>query len=347
MVAAILAPQYNPVMRGHVVATTSFMQAVQGRLHHAWLLHGMRGIGKSTFAYHCANYLLSGGRQTIGALNVQDKDFKLIAAGAHPDLLVVAAPVDEKTGIAKNEIPVDAVRVLTGFFQKTSGRGGWRVAIIRGADTLNRNAANALLKILEEPPERGILLMTAEARGKLLPTIRSRCRPLALLPPAAADMAAIMQGYQHDLPPEGVRQLQLLAGGSPGVALHLLQHDGLALYKDFLALLQAPPHGQTAALLRFAGGGGGKMEAERFTLITGFCLDWLQRLIRLMASGDVMEITVGEGQLLRRMAALRSLQDWLVIADVCQARFAAAVQANLDKRLALIDNLRQILPHAA
>lgn len=338
----VLEPQHNTRLLGQDAAVSAFMQAVGARLHHAWLLHGPQGIGKTTLAFHCANFLLTNGRQPIGALNTQDADFKLIASGAHPDLVVIAPPVDEKTGLAKDEIPVAQVRELAGFFQKTSGRAGWRVAIVSGADQLNRNAANALLKILEEPPQRAILLMTATTPGKLLPTIRSRCRPLVLEPLNAGDMTAIMQGYQDELSVDDVRQLQQLSDGSPGFALQLLQNDGLQLYRDFLGLLQTPGREQAEALWRFAGSGG-KQENERFNLIARFCDGWFARVIHLIATGEVQEIVGGEGQLMRRMAAVRPLDSWFALMEGCQSRFQTATQASLDKRLVLINNLQQLL----
>ena len=237
------------------------------------------------------------------------------------------------------------MRALTAFFQKTSGHDGWRIAIIRGTDRLNRNAANALLKILEEPPNRGILLMTAEAPGKLLPTIRSRCRPLAMQPLGGEDMAEILRAYADELSAEDLRQLNRLSGGSPGYALSLIQNNGLALYRDFLALLQTPRREQSSAILRFAGAGG-KQESERFDLIARFCREWLQRVVHLAATGETHEILSGEGQLLRRMAAIRPLEAWFGLADRCETQFSIATQANLDKRLVLINNLQQILPAA-
>lgn len=338
----ILAPEHNTALVGQEQAAELFMQATTARLHHAWLLHGPRGIGKTTFAYHCANYLLSNGRQKIGALNPQDPDFKLIAAGAHPDLTVVAPPVDEKTGITKDEIPVAAVRVLSGFFQKTSGREGWRIALVRGADLMNRNAANALLKILEEPPQRALLLMTASTPGKLLPTIRSRCRPLALQPLSASAMADVLRGYQDGTDLAALDELQRLSSGSPGVALRLLENDGLQLYRDFIGLMQTPPRTLPEALLRFVGNGG-KQEQERFDLVAGFCQNWLQRLIHLQATGEAREVMAGEGQLLRRMALLRPVDRWFELAEACQTRWQTASQASLDKRLVLMNNLQQLL----
>ncbi len=341
----ILAPQHNTRLYGQDAAVARFMQAVQGRLHHAWLLHGPSGIGKTTFAFHCANHLLSGGVQPIGKLRPEHKDFKLIAAGAHPDLQVVAPPLDEKTGLIKDEIPVAAIRDAVSFFRLTSGREGWRIVIIRNADQMNRNAANALLKMLEEPPRRALLLMTATARGRLLPTIRSRCRPLALQPMPPETMTLLLEGYQDELSPAELRQLHRLSAGSPGQALQLLRLGGLQLYRDFLNLMQSSEKEQLTALLRFAGAGG-KQEGERQDLIARFSAGWLQRLAHLAATGEVQEITEGEAQLQRRQVARRPAGHWLDLLSQTEEQWRQARAANLDKRLVIINNLQQVLAAA-
>lgn len=339
----ILPPEHNPRLIGHEAAVAAFRQASASRLHHAWLLYGPEGVGKTTFAFHCANHLLSGGRVPIGRLDSHDRNFKLIGSGAHPDLQVIGRPVDEKTGAVKDEIPVDSVRALTEFFRLTSSQGGWRVAIVRDADMMNRNAANALLKILEEPPARGMILMTAAARGRLLPTIRSRCRPLHFAPLGAAQMAEVLRLHLADLPADDRAMLDRLAAGSPGRALQILDCDGLKLYRDFLQAVQNAGRERNAALLRFSAVVGGKAEAGRFALIAHYCEDWLRRLLHLAATGEAVENTGGEGQILRRMAAVKPLAHWLETAENCHRQFTLAVHANLDKRLVLLNCLQEVV----
>ncbi|MEJ0063945.1 MAG: DNA polymerase III subunit delta' [Alphaproteobacteria bacterium] len=334
----------NPRLIGHEDAIAAFMQAAASRLHHAWLIHGTEGIGKASFAFHCANYLLSEGRQKIGALDVQERNYRLIAGGAHPDLKVLERPVDPKTGVMKEEIPIDQVRDLTAFFQLTSSHGGWRIAIVKRADALNRNAANALLKILEEPPPRSLILMTAVTPGKLLPTIRSRCRPLRLSPLDDAQMNEVLGDRLAECSGDDAKILHRMAQGSPGRALDILAHDGLEIYRDFLNLLQTSPRERNAALLRFTG--SGKVERERFNLIARFCEDWLVRLRHMAATGEAQEIIPGEGQLMRRMA-VKPLAVWFDVAENCGQQFALAQTASLDRRLIMLNNLQQILAAAA
>ena len=164
-----------------VAAEEAFLDALnRGRLHHAWLLCGVEGSGKATFAYRAARRLLGAApdpaRGPLGAAPY-DPVSQLVSAQSHPDLLVLERLVEG--GKQKKTISVDQARDLPGFFAKSPSQAQYRVAIIDAADDLNVNAANALLKILEEPPERGVLLLATHAPGRLLATIRSRCRRLS------------------------------------------------------------------------------------------------------------------------------------------------------------------------
>lgn len=177
-----------------------------GRLHHAWLLAGPHGIGKATLAFHFARILL-GGEDPASAVA------RRIAAGTHGDLLVIARTLDEKKGRLRSEITAADVRPVQTFLHHTAAEGGWRVVIVDGAEFLNRFAANAMLKILEEPPSRAVLVLTSAVPGALLPTLRSRCRFLALSPLDARAMSALLPA----LSPQQCERAQ----GSPGKALFL------------------------------------------------------------------------------------------------------------------------------
>lgn len=336
-------PHHNLRLIGHEAALASFRRAVGARLHHAWLLHGPDGVGKATFAFHCAHFLLSNNMGDIGTREALEQHSKLIAAGAHPDLLAIGRPVDEKTGVVKDEIPVDSVRGLTEFFRLTPAMGGWRIAIVQDADRLNRSAANALLKILEEPPSRSLIFLTTGARGRLLPTIRSRCRALAFAPLSPPQLQDVLHSYLADLSPGDVDMLTRLAAGSPGRALQILANDGLQIYRDLFSLLQNSGSDQNAALMKFAQSIGGKGDPERFVLTAQFCEDWLARLCHLAATGEVTEIVGGEGQLLRRMAAIKPLANWFEVVDNCKKQFAAAIYASLDRKLVLMQCLQQLV----
>src|SRR5580704_16064319 len=196
-----------------------------GRPPSAWLITGAPGIGKATLAYRIARYLLAYGATDAGPEDLtvpgDSPAARQVAAQSHPGLLVLKRAVNPKTGKLMTVLSVDEVRRLADFFGMTSGAGGWRVAIVDTADDMNDNAANALLKMLEEPPSRAMLMLLSNTPGRLLPTIRSRCQRLVLRP---LDDAAMEQGLRHYLPElnDGERaQLIRLSGGSIGAALAL------------------------------------------------------------------------------------------------------------------------------
>ena len=205
-----------------IQAEEAFLDALnRGRLHHAWLLCGVEGSGKASFAYRAARRLLGAApdpsRGPLGAAP-HDPVSRLVSAQAHPDLLVLERAVEG--GKLKRAISVDQARDLPEFFAKSPSQAQYRVAIIDAADDLNVNAANALLKILEEPPERGVLLLVTHAPGRLLATIRSRCRRLSF-PIWTPDQLETLVRNRTGADPEDARLAADMAGGSPGAALAL------------------------------------------------------------------------------------------------------------------------------
>ncbi|POF64173.1 DNA polymerase III subunit delta' [Novacetimonas maltaceti] len=217
-------PRERTRLHGHEAAWQQFISVMRsGRLHHAWLLTGVEGIGKTTMAFMMARALL----------NAQDHDSPVgrrITAGTHADLLVVGRGVDEKTRRPRREIVGDDVRPIGAFLRRTAAEGGWRVVIVDGAEYMNRTAANAILKILEEPPTGAILILTCAAPGRLLPTIRSRCRTLDLAPLSPREVRAVLMDIVADgYGAEDIDNVIALAHGSAGRALSLLQKDATKL----------------------------------------------------------------------------------------------------------------------
>ena len=221
-------PHLNPELHGHAAAEAAFLDALQkNKLPHAWLISGVRGIGKATLAHRIARYLLAGApaqeAEAPGlfgpaeppapslALPADHPIFGRLASGAHSDLLVLQS--EDEEGEAK-EITVDEVRKIQHFFALSSGETGWRIVIIDGADAMNRNAANALLKMLEEPPAQTLLLLVSHNLGAMLPTIKSRCRSLKLSPLSDTDLARIVS-------PAPTAEILAIAAGSPGLAQKL------------------------------------------------------------------------------------------------------------------------------
>jgi DNA polymerase-3 subunit delta' len=217
------APRANPTLLGQDAAEATLLDALHaGRLHHAWLLTGPTGVGKATLAFRFARWLLAGpGASGTLALPGTHPTFRRVAAGAHADLLTIEREWDAKRKRLRGEIVVDDVRRIAAFLHLTPAEGGWRVVVLDGAEDLNRSAANALLKVLEEPPPRALLLLVCSAAGRLLPTIRSRCRRLRLPPLDDAMVETLLARYAPELPSAERERLAPLAEGSIGRALQL------------------------------------------------------------------------------------------------------------------------------
>jgi len=239
------APREIADLFGHDAAINQFNTARHsGRLHHAWMITGPKGVGKASFAYKAAISLLSGD-------NAEDVAGQKVRAQSHPNLLTIRRPWDEKRKRWRGEITVDEVRRVPDFFSRSAGETGWRIAIIDSMDEFNRNAANALLKTLEEPPERGLLFLVTHSPGRLLPTIRSRCRQLDLRAPTVEATASWLQST-HSVGAGDASAASELAAGAPGRALSLIQSGAVALEQDVRGLLDRLPNWDGRASRRLA-----------------------------------------------------------------------------------------------
>ncbi|MFB2551613.1 DNA polymerase III subunit delta' [Ensifer soli] len=258
LIDGAIAPAENTRLFGHGAAERFLAQSYRsGKGHHALLLEGPKGIGKATLAFRFANHVLNHPDPGRAPETITDPDpdaavTRQIVAGASHHLLHLTRLVDPKTGKAKSAISVDEVRRAGKFFSQTSGTGNWRIVVIDPADDLNRSAANAILKILEEPPKRAMFLVITHAPGKLLPTIRSRCLPLRLEPlaPPALEAAAAHLGIDTARAP--VRRALSAAGGSVARLLTLVNHGGLEIAEAFEKALAGEGPAQRKAMLALA-----------------------------------------------------------------------------------------------
>src|ERR1700761_2328014 len=236
-------PRETQILVGQEVALGRAARAIRsGKPPQGWLISGPPGIGKATMAYRIARYLLTYGARDAGAADLSvpasDPNATQVAAGSHPGLLVLKRGINERTGKPMTELPVSEVRRLANFFGMTSGAGGWRVAIVDTADDMNDSAANAILKLLEEPPSRAMLILLTNRPGQLLPTIRSRCQRLDLRPLEEATVADALKTYLPDAGAEERASLARLSGGAIGAALTLASGEGSELAAEADRLIE-------------------------------------------------------------------------------------------------------------
>lgn len=355
-IAAPPSPRENPHFTGHPAAEAELAGAIaSGRMHHAWLVTGPRGIGKATLAFRFARRLLAGGIEEAGgglfgpaeapatlAMDPADPVFKRVAAAGHADLFTLERGLAEDGKRRRSEIVVGDARKVGEFLSLTALEGGWRVVIVDGAEDMNRNAANALLKTLEEPPAHAILILVSHAPGRLLPTIRSRCRRLALSRLGDGDVVALLNRYRPDIADPDARALAMIGEGSIGRALQLAEAGGLALYEELVRLIAGLPvpdsarlHGSLDAIARTRAENGAYQAYDVFAeLMQG----WLMRLISARARGAVPpEIMPGEGEIAARLAAGADLEQWVEVWEKITRLFGRAARLNLDRKQVLLD----------
>ena len=357
----IVAPRTNPYLVGQSAAEAALLRAWQsGRMPHAWLLTGPRGIGKATLAYRFARFALAEGavaaanegqgglfgggtaspRPDTLALDPSHPVFRRVAAAGHPDMFTLERglmhPENKKP---TNEIVVGHVRRLNEQLRLTPVEGGWRVAVIDEAEAMNDSAANAFLKLLEEPPAKALILLVSHAPGRLLPTIRSRCRLLVLPPLPNNAVDGLLARTRPDLEAKDRATLVRLGDGSVGRALELELRGGAELYGELLDLLAKLPKLDVPAVHAFAErmarrGSEGEDPAAGFRTTIELLGDWTTRLVKFSAAG-VPSAWESEKPLLTRLTP-RGPRPWLDAGDRIRELGTATDGLNLDRKQALI-----------
>lgn len=326
-----------------------------GRLHHAWLLSGPPGVGKASFGYRVLRFLMTrppdGGAGLfgdgpeaalgpVGGLGVAEDDpvARRVELGGHPGVAVLRRGWNEKTKKFRTAISVEDVRALAELFHLSAADGGWRAALIDPADELNANAANALLKLLEEPPERALFLLVSHAPGRLPPTIRSRCRRLQFRPLTTADAAVAMTAAAPEIDPSAAQALARLTNGAPGEALRLHALGGLDAYGKALALIAGLPSIDRSMLAATMGAYGGRDGAERLRGFARLLRLALERLARAGAGAPFEPVSPDEAALAGRLSTRPGqARIWAEAAEGCADRLDAAIGLNLDPQRTILD----------
>ena len=335
----IPTPRENSNLIGHEGAERELLMAWRsGRLPHGWLIHGPRGIGKATLAFRFARFVLADGAaigpNSIG-IDADDPLFRRVASGGHSDLMALERTYDIERKRMRSVIVVDDVRAAGRFLSLTAGEGDWRIVIVDAADEMNESAINALLKILEEPPARTLLLLVSHAPGRLPATIRSRCCGLALerLPEKA--VSGLLSCLVPELTGDDATALAKLSDGSIGRAIGLANSEGLALYHALLALMQTLPSTDVVALHGFADRLAARDAEEAYRTATALLTWWIARMVVAGVRGAALsggEVVPGEQGCAERLLGLAGVEQWMEVWEKITRLIAQADGINLDRK---------------
>jgi DNA polymerase-3 subunit delta' len=340
----LTSPRDSNYFVGHEAIEAQLLSLINtDNLPHALIFSGPHGIGKSTFAFRLARYLLKNGvgKSDDGGLfgdaaplatslgvSADDPIFKQVASGGHPDLLTIERPLDERKGTVKNNLDVDTARKVTPFLRKTASDGGWRVVIVDDADTMNRNAQNALLKILEEPPKNTLLILICHRLGHMIPTIRSRCRVVDFAPLSKDHLNDLMQKeIGGTLSLEEQEILAFLSEGSIGVAKIILDTNGIETAQNVFDILKRRPFDKSQ-IHQLA---NNVSKDDIFKNIERVFLKIIEAIVFSKAQNQPLEAP------LSAMNFDGDLQDWLKKYEEMKTHFQQAHTGNLDKKLATLN----------
>ena len=297
-------PRLSSKLIGHKKAFQTFYKCqLDQKLHHAWILSGPRGIGKATLAWKIVAELANESHETKAPMKSKEVIRQKIAALSLSNLFLCRRPYDEKVKRLKKFITIDEIRKLKSFFQMSAIENEWRVAIVDCADELNKSAANALLKLLEEPPNKSILLIVSNQPGRLSATLRSRCRSLHLNKLSASEIEEVLSLSNYDIEQESVNDrliLSIIADGSVGIAITAINQGGILIYKDCLEILAEYPNFDRKKILKLAE--TVRNNAEKFKFLSSIILLIIARLALLTALVKTAIPTLEEKPVVKKLA---------------------------------------------
>jgi DNA polymerase III subunit delta' len=333
------APEEQPAWFGSADAEQTLLDAYRsGRMHHAWLIGGPKGIGKATLAFRFARFVLAhpdpAAPEVAAAtdLSVPEKSpaFRKVANRAHPNLLVLERPYDEQGKRFRTVVAVEEIRKTVSFFGSTGGEDNWRIAVVDPADDLNASSANALLKVLEEPPKRSLFLLVGHAPGRALATIRSRCRRLELSPLSPEAIAEAIRA--HSDADEDLDLAAVLAEGSLRRAILLMDGGGIQTYRDLTRLLARLPDMDIEAVHAFADSVSGRGDDDGWVGFTDMLSAWLNRRVRGAAEPE-------DGTPASPAVASTPLERWAEVWETLRRSVDDTDEYNLDRKRTVLSIL--------
>lgn len=348
-------PRQNTLCLGHESIEQQVLPLInESRMPHAMIFAGLEGIGKATFAFRLARFLLTqtmadpnqdslfGGSEaentSAETLDIPEDTpvFARIASGGHADLLAVERKTDEAKGKKAASLDVEQIRKVAPFLRLSASEGGWRIVIIDDADTMNRNAQNALLKILEEPPANTLIILIAHRAGALIPTIRSRARVINFEPLSDETLTKLLARQNHHLSAQEMQALNILAEGSIGKALHLLEEGGLDSMGKVLTIFENYPDWKGSEIHKLAEELGRVGQDQAFFSFQS-TMQWIARqLSTAKARGQALPAGPLAQNTFQNLLKSSSLEHLIAIYDQLVAHFEQVNRANLERRHAVL-----------
>lgn len=338
---------------GHEEQEQLFIDLFQNNsLPHAMIFSGNEGIGKTTMAFRLARFLLKNGKvddnqdslfggedikADVSSLDVDADDpvFARVVSGGHADLLHICREYDSAKGKQDASLKVDALRKIEPFLRKTASEGGWRIVVVEDADTMNRSAQNAILKILEEPPPNVLIMLIAHRPGMLIPTIRSRARVIPFEPLSQENMKDLLARQGHYLSVEDMTTLASLSEGSIGQALRYIEQGGLETLAQLLGYLETAPNWNWARLHELSASLSSPAQDKEYRMFVDL-LQWVfAQILRVQARGssDIPPALskVAASQFMMQIP----LERLITISDNLKNHFERVEFSNLDRRDAI------------
>lgn len=328
----MLTPQENLYLKGHDAELNTLKQAVDnGQLPHSLIINGAKGIGKTTFAFHLMRYVL-------GATDENSPASKKISANSHPNILLVRPSFDEKKQRYKSSLTVGEAHKVIPFFRQTSVDDAWRFVVVDKAHTMNRNAQNAILKILEEPPARSTIFLISENSGAFLPTIRSRCQIMQLTPLVESDVIEQLQKACPDLSLDQIKAYAQLAQGSLGKAFDLVDMDALTVAEDLEQAGLDMAKNKESAALKFCEEYGHNSKDREYHFIKKLIVQEVTQVLHAKIANNDQTLSNWQSHLFKT----KKEKQLVTMHDKVESIFQTADLSFLDRKLVLLNALQAI-----